>query len=91
MVMTMTNKKMNIDDLHRPHAGTQLRPENTCTRCGGLMVRETCLDLFNSTTELECVASRCVQCGDIIDAVILRNRSLHRESRARHQQPVAVN
>ena len=48
--------------------------QSTCTRCGGLMVNEICLDLWNSASELECNARRCVQCGDVVDAVILRNR-----------------
>ncbi len=76
MIMPMTEKKISGEELHRQPAGTQLQPQTTCTRCGGLMVQEICLDLFNSTSELECAAHRCVQCGDIIDAVILRNRYL---------------
>lgn len=44
------------------------------------MVNEVCIDLLNSTKELECTAWRCVQCGDIIDAVILRNRQLRQAS-----------
>ena len=58
----------------------------TCTRCGGLMVNEFCIDLFNSSSEIECPARRCVQCGDIIDAVILRNRSIHQHSVATEHQ-----
>jgi hypothetical protein len=46
----------------------------TCIRCGGLMVREACMDLQNSTDELDCLVARCVQCGEILDPVILRNR-----------------
>jgi hypothetical protein len=80
MIMSMTEKKMRTEELHRPLAGTQLRPQTTCARCGGLMVQEICLDLFNSTSEVECAARRCVQCGDIIDATILRNRYLRTES-----------
>jgi hypothetical protein len=49
-----------------------------CERCGGLMVGEVCMDLLNS--ELKCVASRCVQCGEVVDPVILANRSLPRVS-----------
>jgi hypothetical protein len=48
--------------------------EAACCRCGGLMVGECCIDLLNSASELEFVAKRCVQCGDIVDPVILRNR-----------------
>jgi len=63
---------------------------STCLRCGGLMVKEISMDLLNSTSELECSARRCVQCGDIVDAVILRNRSLHRQSSVTQYQPVSV-
>ncbi len=47
---------------------------STCSRCGGLMVSDFCTDLLNSTGELECAAKRCVQCGEVIDTVIERNR-----------------
>ena len=36
-----------------------------CLRCRGLMVIEPCFDFL---------AWRCVQCGDVIDPVILQNR-----------------
>lgn len=68
----------------------QARTHSTCTRCGGLMVNDVCLDLLNDTSELECTARRCVQCGDIIDSVILRNRSLHQQSVAIQHQPASV-
>ena len=43
-----------------------------CPRCSGLMVAEWCEDLSDYT------AQRCVQCGEVIDPVILRNRgALH--------------
>ncbi len=35
------------------------------------------MDLGNSTGELDCLTKRCVQCGDLVDPVILRNRCLH--------------
>lgn len=41
-----------------------------CPRCGGLMVVEWCQDLSDYT------AQRCVQCGELIDPVILENRRL---------------
>jgi hypothetical protein len=40
------------------------------------MVREFCTDLLNSNGELDCSLARCVQCGDVIDPVICRNRRL---------------
>ena len=54
--------------------------ESTCTRCGGLMVNDFCMDLLNSTGELEFAAKRCVQCGAVVDPVILNNRQLRQES-----------
>ena len=60
-----------------------LRP--VCLRCGGLMVKEVSMDLWNSTSELECATRRCVQCGDIVDPVILRNRRIRREPMALHR------
>ena len=40
---------------------------NHCSRCGGLMVMEHLIDF---------TALRCVQCGEIVDPVILHNRRL---------------
>ena len=39
-----------------------------CLRCRGLMVAEWCEDLSDYS------AQRCVQCGEMVDPVILRNR-----------------
>jgi hypothetical protein len=50
--------------------------EQSCGRCGGLLVKEFCTDLLNSTGELDCSTARCVQCGDVVDPVIQRNRHL---------------
>jgi hypothetical protein len=45
-----------------------------CTRCGGLMVQEHCTDLLDNTGQLDFGARRCVQCGEVVDPVILYNR-----------------
>ncbi len=37
----------------------------TCHRCGGLLVQDCDWE----------TGSRCIQCGDVIDSVILKNRS----------------
>ena len=47
-----------------------------CLRCGGLMVPEQCFDLFSDNGRLDFPAKRCVQCGELVDPVILRNRRL---------------
>ncbi len=45
-----------------------------CIRCGGFLVDERCMDIGESLGGYWFIAMRCVQCGDIIDEVILRNR-----------------
>ena len=53
--------------------------ESTCTRCSGLMVTDFYMDLLFCIGETECAAQRCVQCGEIIDPVILLNRRIKQE------------
>ena len=56
--------------------------ESTCGRCGGLMVTDFCMDLLFCVGETEFAAKRCVQCGEIVDPVILSNRQLRQNSMA---------
>ena len=53
--------------------------KSACTRCGGLMVTDFHMDLFFCIGETEVAAQRCVQCGEIVDPVILRNRGTKQE------------
>ncbi len=46
----------------------------SCSRCGGLMVIEQGFDLVKGGSRLDSRALRCVQCGELIDSVILQNR-----------------
>jgi len=46
----------------------------SCSRCGGLMVIEQCFDFRDDTGQLDFMARRCVQCGEVIDPVIQQNR-----------------
>ena len=49
-----------------------VRGSDRCPRCGGLMVHEWGADL------VENAGQRCVQCGELVDSVILENRRLQR-------------
>lgn len=40
------------------------------------MVSDFSMDLLNSTGKLEFAAKRCVQCGEVVDPVILMNRMI---------------
>ena len=53
--------------------------ESMCARCGGLMLTDFCMDLLFCIGETEFAAQRCVQCGEIVDPVILRNRGTKQE------------
>lgn len=59
-----------------PAAGGSLAGQARCWRCEGLMVVEQCSDLTGDAGHPDCQARRCVQCGEIIDSVILQNRRL---------------
>ena len=53
--------------------------ESTCIRCGGLMVTDFSMDVLFCIGETEFAAKRCVQCGEVVDALIQRNRRLRQE------------
>ena len=58
---------------------------STCTRCGGLMVQDFCLDVLSNMGESEFAAKRCVQCGEVVDSMILLNRQLGQEPMTVHR------
>ena len=45
-----------------------------CQRCGGLLVDEHCMDIGDEGSGHRFWGMRCIQCGDVIDETILRNR-----------------
>ena len=45
-----------------------------CSRCGGLLVTEYYMDLQDDTGQINFTALRCAMCGNVTDAVILKNR-----------------
>ena len=57
---------------------TKAKPsaQQSCLRCSGYMTHELCTDLDSDSGYSTFWAMRCVQCGNIVDAAILRNRSL---------------
>jgi hypothetical protein len=44
------------------------------------MVQDFCLDVLGNIGEAEFAAKRCVQCGEVVDPVILRNRGNRHEA-----------
>ncbi len=45
-----------------------------CRRCNGQMVRERLLDFNDDSGNLYCDAWRCLNCGSIVDLLILQHR-----------------
>jgi len=66
----------------------------TCQRCQGLLVREFCMDIHDGTGENGFWAARCLQCGELLDPLILHHRTSRPEAalagRSRQQLPVAL-
>ncbi|MHC9062950.1 hypothetical protein ACYX34_09710 [Nitrospira sp. CMX1] len=62
------------DDLQAARFLMMLRGSRNCRRCGGLLVAERIDSTVDMFVEQQVSALRCVQCGDILDRVILRNR-----------------
>ena len=53
----------------------QVKKQNIpCPRCQGLMSPEWCVNLNYDAGEMEILTWRCLQCGELIDPVILENR-----------------
>ncbi len=51
-----------------------LHRSDVCRRCGGMLVDEHPMGIDSGNTVRKYWAKRCIQCGDVIDAIILRNR-----------------
>jgi hypothetical protein len=82
IMATAFTKKTKDDQLVSHTISSAVPHESTCDRCGGLMVTDSYMDLLNSLGESKFVAKRCVQCGEVVDSVILLNRQLRQNSMA---------
>jgi len=77
--MASSKLKAIIREIKSPSEFCPALLQPSCLRCGGFMVNEVPMDSRNNTSELECGTRRCVQCGDILDPVILRNRRIRQD------------
>ena len=81
---TASTDKTDAEQLANDIVSSEVQHESTCTRCGGLMVQDCCLDVLGNIGESEFAAKRCVQCGEVVDPVILRNRGIGHEAMTAH-------
>ena len=47
-----------------------------CTRCGGLLITDDSMDLYQESSQIRSQGYRCVNCGYIEDPTIRANRRL---------------
>lgn len=52
--------------------------QSSCKRCGGLFVEGYCLDVNNPEGQLWITTKKCIQCGNVIDPIILKNQEASR-------------
>jgi ribosomal protein S27AE len=65
------------------------RLSDTCTRCGGFMVSHWCMNVNYDAGGMEILTKRCLQCGEVIDPVILENRlNPQREAMKKKTRPL---
>ena len=58
-----------------------------CQRCGGLLVDEHCMDIGDEGSGHRFWGMRCIQCGEVIDETILRNRCSSEKLQSRRSRP----
>jgi ribosomal protein S27AE len=79
-MQTLTLAAMRTD---HPNVFPQLMnhmQQSHCSRCGGTMIEETCMDIFSDYEDFQFQAKHCIQCGDVIDPFILLNRLLKNQA-----------
>jgi hypothetical protein len=78
MIATMSDISRVTQDIEDTPSRAQLTRTASrslgCQRCGGMLVDEHCMDIGEEGSGHRFWGMRCVQCGDVIDETILRNR-----------------
>ncbi|MGH7181290.1 MAG: hypothetical protein ACREJN_04850 [Nitrospiraceae bacterium] len=57
-----------------------------CQRCQGYMVSDHFMDLLNLKGELDCNGWRCLNCGAVIDPVIVRHHQSAPSARSKSRR-----
>lgn len=72
-----------------PAKSVDPRHSDVCTRCGGFMVSHWCMNVNYDAGGMEILTKRCLQCGEVIDPVILENRlNPQREAMKKKTRPL---
>ncbi len=54
---------------------TKMGHPQSCRRCGGFFILDCLFDFFDAAGKMWCTAFRCVQCGNIVDSLILKHQA----------------
>lgn len=85
MFRTYRRNRTKAADMTRKRDVTQwLQPileSRQCPRCQGFLVGDLCYDIDDDQGQRWFSALRCVQCGDVLDPIIMRNRLVALERR----------
>ena len=73
MIAQLKSSK-TLDDVLPSSSGMYAKTIDACHRCGGLMMRDHCLDVASDTGEVFVTVLRCCACGELIDPTIIKNR-----------------
>ena len=76
---TAFSKTTTAEQVEGSTASSAVQHESACARCGGLLVPDFAMDLLFCIGETKFAAQRCVQCGEMVDPVILSNRGTKQE------------
>lgn len=71
MILTKPHLDRQSERRERDLAGSRL---TSCSRCGGFLVSSFCISPDQGTWEFQIPVWKCLQCGDVFDATILKNR-----------------
>jgi hypothetical protein len=91
--MMASISRVTQDIEHTPSLAQVPGPASGCQRCGGLLVDEHCMDMGEEGSGQRFWGMRCIQCGEVIDETILRNRlsSIETLTKLRsHTKPRAI-
>ena len=84
----MTDRRLRNSDGEKPDDhrwNVVLLGMSACGRCGGLLTRD---EEFSLSTEAKMPSLRCIQCGEWLDEIILRNRVVSRRRETPNRQQI---
>ena len=82
----MTDRRRRNSDGEKPdnsRGNGVLLGMSACGRCGGLLTRD---EEFSLSIERKMPSLRCIQCGEWLDEIILRNRVVSRRRETPNRQ-----